>query len=65
MKSHRYRVGQTVAFSKTVPTSGAQPSGNFRVVALLPDYHGNNQYRVESVGDGHQRVATEIEIEAR
>ena len=41
---------------------GATPSGFFRVVRLLPDTQGRNQYRVESTSDGHQRVAVESEI---
>ena len=64
MDPHRYRVGQTVRFIKTSRSSGVgpAPAGNFRVVRLLPDYQGNNQYRVESTSDGHQRVVIESEI---
>lgn len=64
MDPHQYRVGQTVRFSKNTRgiDLGAAPTGNFRVVGLLPDTQGRNQYRVESVHDGHQRVAVESEI---
>ena len=62
MKSHRFRVGQTVSFLRITPASKASPSGSFRVVALLPEYFGNNQYRLESIRDGHQRVVVESEI---
>jgi hypothetical protein len=41
---------------------GGTPAGNFRVVGLLPDYHGNNQYRLQFTSDGHQRVVVESEI---
>jgi hypothetical protein len=64
MDSHIYRVGQTVRFTKTTLGGGigSTPSGFFRVVRLLPDTQGRNQYRVESTSDGHQRVAVESEI---
>jgi len=64
MEVHRYRVGQTVRFVKTTQSRGiaGTPSGNFKVVGLLPDLHGNNQYRVQSSSDGHQRVVVETEI---
>jgi hypothetical protein len=53
-----------VRFTKVSQTSsrGGTPSGNFRVVSLLPDYQGNNQYRIESASDSHQRVVVETEI---
>jgi hypothetical protein len=63
MVLHRYRVGQTVRFVKgTSRTAGGTPDGNFRVVSLMPEYLGNYQYRVQSVADGHERVAAEGEI---
>lgn len=64
MPTHRYHVGQTVRFIKTGRSNafGGTPSGNFRVVRLLPDHKGDNQYRVESISDSHQRVAIESEI---
>jgi hypothetical protein len=64
MVAHKYRIGQTVHFVKPSRGSGlgGTPAGNFRVVSLMPEYLGNNQYRLESVSDGHQRVVTESEI---
>lgn len=64
MDPHKYRVGQTVRFTKSTLGGGigATPPGFFRVVSLLPDTQGRNQYRVESTNDGHQRVAVEGEI---
>lgn len=64
MKQHRFRVGQTVRFVAVPSTSrlGGTPVGSFRVVRLLPDYLGSNQYRLESTTDGHQRVVVEGEI---
>lgn len=67
MDSHRYRVGQTVRFTKASRGSGlgGTPDGSFRVVSLLPEYHGNYQYRVKSTTDGHERVVVEGEITLR
>ena len=64
MDLHRYFIGQTVQFIKAARSSGlgGTPAGNFRVLGLLPDYHGNKQYRVQSTSDGHQRVVVESEI---
>lgn len=67
MHSHRYRVGQTVHFVKASRGGGlsGMPGGNFRVVSLLPEYQGSNQYRVKSTTDGHERVVVEGEIAIR
>jgi len=64
MDSHIYRVGQTVRFVKTTQSRGiaGSPSGDFKVIGLMPDYQGNNQYRLQSTSDGHQRVVVEAEI---
>ena len=64
MDSHKYRVGQTVRFVNTPGPSvfGGTPSGNFRIVCQLPEFQGNNQYRVESTSDSHNRVVMESEI---
>ena len=64
MDPHKYRVGQTVRFNKNTGgiAHGVAPTGVFRVVSLMPDTQGRNQYRVESTSDGHQRVAVESEI---
>jgi hypothetical protein len=67
MDQHRYRVGQTVKFVRSAHSNvfGGSPPGNFRIVRLLPEYKGDNQYRVESISDSHQRVAIESEIAAQ
>ena len=64
MDPHKYCVGQIVRFNKNTGgiAIGVAPTGNFRVIGLLPDTRGRNQYRVESIHDGHQRVAVETEI---
>ena len=64
METHRYRVGQTVKFARSSENrlTGERPSGNFRILRLLPEYEGMHQYRIESTSDGHQRVVVEHEL---
>ncbi len=64
MEPHKYHVGQNVRFNKNTGgiAMAVATSGNFRVTGLLPDTQGRNQYRVESVHDGHQRVAVESDL---
>jgi hypothetical protein len=64
MDPHKYRVGQSVRFNKNISgiSMAIAPRGDLRVTGLLPDTQGRNQYRVESVHGGHQRVAVENEI---
>jgi hypothetical protein len=57
---HKLHVGQTVTL---LPTHyGANRNGNFKVTCLLPQERGVHQYRLKSVTDGHERVATEDEL---
>ncbi|HEX4113629.1 MAG TPA: hypothetical protein VH020_13935 [Stellaceae bacterium] len=57
---HKFRVGQTVTL---LPNHyGSNRHAHFQVVWLLPQEHGNNHYRLKSVTDGHERVATEDEL---
>ena len=64
MDSHKFRIGQTIRFTKAPLSSGlgGTPPGHFKILGLLPNYQGNNQYRVQSTNDSHQRVAVESEI---
>jgi hypothetical protein len=60
MAAYRFKAGQTVAM---LPRLGfGAPSGRFKIVRLLPTEGGNNQYRIKSVVDGHERVVRESEI---
>lgn len=57
---HRFRVGDLVTL---LPNRyGANRLGRFKVTSLLPQEHGVNQYRLKSATDGHERVATEEEL---
>jgi hypothetical protein len=57
---HKFRVGETVTL---VPNRyGANRLDNFKVMFLLPQEHGVNQYRLKSNTNGHERVADENEL---
>jgi hypothetical protein len=60
MASHKFEAGQTVAVAprRYDPKIG----GSFEVVRILPAERGNNQYRIRSVVDGHERVVMGGEI---
>lgn len=57
---HKFRVGQTVMLAPN--RYGGNRLSGFKVVSLLPQEHGVNQYRLKSTADGHERVATENEL---
>jgi hypothetical protein len=61
MNSRKYRAGQTVTM--TPNRARATPKGRFEVVRLMPAEHGNYQYRIRSVMDGHERVVQESELD--
>lgn len=64
MGAHRFQIGQTVRFARAaLPGQTAAPAGFFRVTRQLPAYEGSPQYRLESVSDGHERVAIEAELD--
>lgn len=62
MDVHKFRVGQTVQFRPPSTFGIVLPPGGFKIEQLLPPDAAGNQYRVESVFDGHKRVVRESEI---
>jgi hypothetical protein len=61
MNLHKFKLGQTVSIVGG-RRQGAPPPGRFEVVRLLPETAGNNQYRVRSKHDGHERVVMETDL---
>jgi len=57
---HKFHAGQTVTLVSN--RYGANHQRQFKVVQLLPEEHGLNHYRLKSVIDGHERIATENEL---
>ncbi|HEY0524426.1 MAG TPA: hypothetical protein VGD08_13620 [Stellaceae bacterium] len=60
MAAYRFKAGQSVTMLSRMGTG--LPTGKFKIVRLLPTEGGNNQYRIKSVVDGHERVVLESEI---
>lgn len=61
MKDHRFTVGQTVRFlSGAGRVKGG--SDSYKVVKLLPAEYNDQQYRVKSANDGHERVVKESQL---
>jgi hypothetical protein len=58
---HKFRVGQTLFFSPSIFERAAQ-KGLYKVVGLLPAEEGDNQYRLKSEADGHERVVRESQL---
>ena len=62
MDSHRYRVGQSVHYSSNMLRHFAA-AGSFRIVKLLPPEGDEQQYRIKSPTEPHERVAKESQLD--
>jgi hypothetical protein len=60
MTAHAYKVGQTVRILTSTIHPGV--AGAYRILALLPEEHGDRQYRVQSTSSDQQRVIWESQI---
>ena len=61
IRSHKYRVGETVFF--TSPSFGrAAATGSYTVVKLLPSEGDDHQYRIKSASEPHERVVKESQL---
>jgi len=61
MTPHKFAVGDRVEF---LPGryDGNVPRGTYTVARLLPSESAENQYRVKSVRDNHERVVRETQL---
>jgi hypothetical protein len=62
LRTHRYRVGQTVFYTSS-PVSRPGASGSYEVVRLLPSDGEDYQYRIKNPGEAFERVAKESQLE--
>jgi len=62
LRSHRFRVGQTVLYTSS-PISRPGASGTYKVVKLLPSDGDDYQYRIKNSGEAFERVAKESQLE--
>jgi hypothetical protein len=60
--SSKFRLGQNVRFTSNMPGRPGS-SGSYNVVRVLPHEHEEQQYRIKSKGEEHERVARESQLE--
>jgi hypothetical protein len=56
-----FRSGQTVRLSRSLLNKSA--GGEYKVVQPLPDNGGEQQYRIKSAREPHERVVKESDLE--
>jgi hypothetical protein len=61
--THRFRPGQRVRFTRFSPYRNAA-EGSYEIVRQLPPGEGENQYRIRSEREQHERVVKESDLEA-
>ena len=61
MPSHKFKVGDVVAFIPAVSRLYV-PGGVYEVIKVLPDPNGEREYRIKSANEPHERVARESEL---
>ena len=64
MLKTKYRIGERVDFtSGTVGRPGA--GQGYTIIKILPMERGEQQYRIKSSGEQHERVASESQLDPR
>ncbi len=63
MAQHKFKVGQNVRLSPANTLDHYTPRGLYQVVRMLPPDADDNQYRVKSAEDGHERVVRESQLD--
>jgi len=62
LRTHKYRVGQTVFYTSS-PITRPGAAGTYQVVRLLPSDGEDYQYRIKNPGEAFERVAKESQLE--
>jgi hypothetical protein len=62
LRTHKFRVGQTVFYTSS-PITRPGASGSYKVVRLLPSDGQDYQYRIKNPGEAFERVAKESQLE--
>jgi hypothetical protein len=61
LDSHKYKVGQSVRYNSSVARRFGS-NASFKIVKLLPQQDGHQQYRIKSASESHERIAKENEL---
>jgi hypothetical protein len=62
LRTHKFRVGQTVLYTSS-PITRPGASGTYKVVKLLPSDGDDYQYRIKNSGEAFERVAKESQLD--
>ena len=62
LKEHKYHIGQTVYFTSR-PIGHMAANGTYQIVKLLPSDGDEQQYRIKSATEPHERVAKQSQLE--
>jgi hypothetical protein len=62
LRTHRFRVGETVLYTSS-PITRPGASGTYKVVKLLPSDGDDYQYRIKNSDEAFERVARESQLE--
>ena len=62
LRTHKFRVGQTVLYTSS-PITRPGASGTYKVVKLLPSDSDDYQYRIKNSGEAFERVAKESQLD--
>ena len=61
MPAHRFKEGAVVEAQDG--RAGLIPPGRYKIIRLMPPtVAGNNQYRIKSLKDGHERLVIESDL---
>lgn len=60
MYPHRFKIGQIVEYRSD--NEARPPAGAFMVLRLLPPRGSDQQYRIRSTSEPHERVALESQL---
>ena len=61
MTSHQFHVGQTV-YVRSSAVAGKAAAGLYEIRAVLPEEGGRRRYRIKSLIEPYERVASEHEL---
>lgn len=61
MREHKFKVGQSVSFTSG-PFGRGSATSVYKIVQLLPPEGDDNQYRIKSAAEPHERVVRESQL---
>ena len=63
MTLHKFAIGDAVRFTPARSDRSSAASGNYRITQLLPEEQGDQQYRIKSAHDAHERIVLESQLD--